>query len=95
MNMNARPGISRREKVRLVDAGSTDIDQVQMRAITILGAFELIGSLVEAAMEKERLAPQIDHNQEMFLNNIQLICSTFADLTCVMLDGLNRATSVR
>ena len=90
MSTHVQPGTSPG-----ADAAWVDIDQLQMRAIKILGAFELIGWLVETAMENKHLTPQVSHDYEAFLNHVGLVSSTFADLTCEMLDGLNGATSVR
>ena len=90
MSTHVQPGTSPG-----ADAAWVDIDQLQMRAIKILGAFELIGWLVETAMENKHLAPQVGHDYEAFFNHVGLVSSTFADLTCEMLDGLNGATSVR
>ena len=96
MNMHVQLGASPgAENPCLVDVPSVDIDQLQMRAIKILGAFELIGWLVETAMENKHLAPQVRHDYEAFFDHVGLVSSTFADLTCEMLDGLNRGTFVR
>ena len=68
-----------------------DIGQLQNQSSKILGAFELIGALVESAIEKENLSPTRNHEHDAILNHVELVASTFADVTCHMLEGLLHA----
>ncbi len=60
---------------------SLDIDQLQSQLLRILGALELIQDIA-----KHEIA---DGGGE-FLNHVELVASTFADITSGILDGLSK-----
>ncbi len=54
----------------------------------ILQACELIGTLVQTAVEKDALDPTVNHEHEAFLNNVGFVASLAADMTSHLLDNL-------
>jgi hypothetical protein len=84
MNMNVQTPVSGGENPCPFETG-LDIGELQTQTLRILGAFELIGSLVTSAIGNP------NHEQEAFLNHVELVASTFADMTCDVLDSLSRA----
>jgi hypothetical protein len=61
--------------------------ELQTRALKIFGAFELIGSLVETSIDKN--TPR-ENEHRALLNHTELVANTFAELTCDVLERLNR-----
>lgn len=73
MNIHVEPGIS-------------GMSAVELQALTfrVLQGIELIGTLAEA----EKLVAASNHEREAFLDGIEFIVSTVADMQCRVLDNL-------
>lgn len=88
MNTHVEPGISGAEKLCLVAPRHTGapLDASELQALTfrVLQGIELIGTLTEA----EKLVAASNHEREAFLDGIEFIVSTIADMQCRVLDNL-------
>lgn len=87
MNVHVAAPVSGGENVCL---GGKPIDTAELHMMTfkILRAFELIGTLVQTEFKKANRAEVANHEHEAFLNNVELIASTFADISSRLLDNL-------
>jgi hypothetical protein len=69
-------------------AAPSDAGELMEQTFKILQACELIGTLVQTAVEKDALDPTVNHEHEAFLNNVGFVASMAADMTCHLLDNL-------